>query len=81
MLPAHPSYNKLCIEPGRQRGASRKQTTTRETGGFVLPGRMKQKKHEGADVFFCDPVQSTGISKQILLKPLSSNVEGLFQFA
>jgi hypothetical protein len=56
----------LRISPGRQRGASRKQTTTRETGGFVLPGREKQRKHESADVFFCDPVQSTGVSKQTI---------------
>jgi hypothetical protein len=37
---------------------------TCETGGFVLPGRVKQRKHDSADVSFCDPVQSTGYSKQ-----------------
>jgi hypothetical protein len=50
----------------RQRGASRQQTNTCETGGFVLPGRVKQRKHESADVSFCDPVQSTGYSKQTI---------------
>ena len=55
-----------CDAPRAQRGASRKQTTTRETGGFVLPGRVKQRKHESADVFFCEPEQSTGVSKQAI---------------
>ena len=55
-----------CDAPRAQRGASRKQTTTRKTGGFVLPGRVKQRKHEGADVSFCDTVQSTGVLKQTI---------------
>jgi hypothetical protein len=49
-----------------QGGASRLQTNTCETGGFVLSGRVKQRKHESADVSFCDPVQSTGYSKQTM---------------
>jgi hypothetical protein len=40
-----------------------KQITTRETGVFVLPIRVKQRKHESANVPSCDPVQSRGFSK------------------
>ena len=52
MLPAHSAGH-----PGSKQ-------TPDETGGFVLPGRVKQRKHESADVSFCDSVQSTGYSKQ-----------------
>ncbi|MBW1824669.1 MAG: hypothetical protein JRI87_08910 [Deltaproteobacteria bacterium] len=31
---------------------------------LFLPGRVKQRKHESANVSFCDPVQSTGFPKQ-----------------
>ena len=37
------------------------QMTTPKGGGFVLPGRVKQSRHEVSMVFFCDPVQSTGV--------------------
>ena len=30
----------------------RKQVTNREVSGFVVPGQVKQRKHEGAAVFF-----------------------------
>jgi hypothetical protein len=46
-----------------------KQTTTRETGGFVLSGEVKQRKHEPTAVSFCDPVLSTGFSKQTITAP------------
>ena len=54
------SNDKWSDAPRPQGGASRKQTNTGATGGFVLPGRVKQRKHESADVSFCDPVQNTG---------------------
>ena len=37
------------------------QMTTPKGGGFVLPGRVKQSRHEVPMVFFCDPVQTTGV--------------------
>ncbi len=37
------------------------QTTTPKGCGFVLSGRVKQSRHEVPMVFFCDPVQSTGV--------------------
>ncbi len=42
------------------------QTTTPKGGGFVLPGRVKQSRHEVPIVSFCDPVQSTGFPKQTI---------------
>ena len=36
------------------------------TGGFVLPGRVKQRMHERAAVSFCGPVQSTGFPEQTM---------------
>ncbi len=35
---------------------------------LFLPGRVKQRKHESANVSFCDPVQSTGFSKQTITR-------------
>ena len=53
-----------CDASRAQRGAFRQQTNTCETGGIVLPGRAKQRKHESADVSFCDPVERTEHAKQ-----------------
>ena len=33
---------------------------------FLRPKAVKQRKHESANVSFCDPVQSTGFPKQTM---------------
>ena len=33
---------------------------------FLRPKAVKQRKHESANVSFCDPVQSTGFPKQTI---------------
>jgi len=43
---------------------------------------VKQRKHESADVFFCDPVQSTGYAKQTItfyyfwIVPIHTGLQG-----
>ncbi len=40
---------------------------------FLRPKAVKQRKHESANVSFCDPVQSTGFPKQTMKGILSLN--------
>jgi len=54
MLSAHSARHPGSKQPPVKRGA------------LFYPGRVKQSKHESADVSFCDPVQSAGVSKQTI---------------
>ena len=50
-------------------GSFRSKLPLVETGGFVLRTKaVKQRKHESADVSFCEPMRSTGFSKQTIIE-------------
>jgi hypothetical protein len=66
MLPAHPNYISFAFNRAGSAGHPGSKQTPVKRGGFVLPGRVKQRKHESGDVSFSGPVQSAGVSKQTI---------------